>query len=405
MRVRRVGTGGTGAGLALALVVAVAAPVRAQTPITFSLSDTGSAAFGDLEDQEVGYFDPASGELADLRRVCERFPMKITPYYAGLMDRDDPRDPLRLMAVPAVEELSIRRCELADPIGDASRTLRTRPAAAVTHRYPDRVLLHCTPLCGGYCRHCFRRRIAERGACRPGSAEMEAALEYIGGRKDVREVILSGGDPLMEPDESLLAALEALKGLNGIRSIRIHTRMPVWNPYRITDELASALRRFNPLWIVTHFNHPREVTELAAERLARLVDRGIMVLNQSVLLKGVNDSAAVQRELLWALLRARVKPYYLHHLDMARGVFHFRVGLQRGIDIMRELRGTIPGYAIPHYVLDIPGGHGKVPLEYRYVRGGEDGSLLVESKDGEMMPSHAGADERAAALEVNASSK
>jgi len=326
------------------------------------------------------------GELAALERARERFPMKITPYYAGLMARDDPRDPLRLMAVPSVAELSVERGEIADPIGDANRTLNTRPVAAVTHRYRDRVLLHCTPLCGGLCRYCFRRRFSARSACRPGSAEMDAALDYIKGRREVHEVILSGGDPLMEPDDVLLRTLESVRRMDHIQTIRIHTRMPAWNPYRVTDELASALKGFNPLFVVAHFNHPRELSDLAVERLAALIDRGVMVLNQSVLLRGVNDSAGVQRELLWALLRARVKPYYLHHVDKARGVSHFRVGLRRGVEIMRELRGTVPGYAIPHYVLDIPGGYGKVPLQHNYVSTDGGGNLLVESPGGELIP-------------------
>ena len=325
-------------------------------------------------------------ELEAMAEVCERFPMKITPYYAGLIEKDDPRDPLRLIAVPRIEELTVTSDEIPDPIGDANQELRTRPVAAVTHRYPERVLLHVTPLCGGHCRHCFRRRTAGRERSRPGDAALEAAFDYISGNREVREVILTGGDPLMEPDERLLQTVERIRLIDHIRTIRIHTRMPVWNPYRLTDELASGLAKHHPLWIVTHFNHPRELTELAVERLAGFIDRGLMVLNQSVLLRGVNDSAGIQRELLWALVQARVKPYYLHHPDKALGTSHFRVSLRRGVAILRELRGTVPGYAIPHYVLDIPSGYGKVPLQHRYVRSDGNGGLVVESPDGRLIP-------------------
>ena len=187
-------------------------------------------------------------------------------------------------------------------------------------------------------------------------------------------------------DDQLLNIIERLRKISHIITIRIHTRMPVWNPYRVTDKLAENLSRFHPLWVVTHINHSRELSDIAKKHIAKFVDNGIMVMNQWVLLKGVNDSVKVQRELIWALIKARIKPYYLHHLDKAEGISHFRTSIRKGIKILKELRGTVPGYAIPHYIVDLPGGYGKVPIQFHYLNEDENNNIIIESPEGKFIP-------------------
>jgi len=343
-------------------------------------------------DQLAEHFPLTPKEYKTIARACERFQMKITPYYLGLIDPDQPACPIRKMAVPDVRELKILESEFADPIGDTNPDLNNQPVPALTHRYPDRVLLYPTSLCGIYCRHCFRRRLAGKREYAATKNQMAAAIRYIEKHSEIHEVILTGGDPLMLADQALFYVLEQLQSIPHIRTLRIHTRMPVVNPFRITEELAEGLSRFTPLWLVTHFNHPVEVTETARKHLARLADRGIPLLNQGVLLKGVNDDPETLRELGWKLIEARVKPYYLHHLDRAQGVSHFRVGVRKGLRLLRELRGTMPGYAIPSYILDIPKGYGKVPLQYHYLSTDEEERIYVETPDGDYVTY---ADERA----------
>ena len=337
--------------------------------------------------EDLTKFTPlAQSEIKQLLKVSDKFSMKITPYYLKLIDFSDPKDPLKLMAVPSRKELNVKKGELADPIGDTNEDLNNQPVQAITHRYPDRVLLYPTPECGGYCRHCFRRRLAGKKEFGLTQKQLMTALNYIREHSEIHEVILTGGDPLMLSDKALDSILGELKSMPHIWTIRIHSRMPVWNPYRLTPELAQILAKYHPVWLVTHFNHAREVTDIAVEYIKNLISAGVPVLNQSVLLKGVNDSAEALRDLFWALVRARIKPYYLHHLDKAQGISHFRVGIRKGLRILRELRGTIPGYAIPHYILDIPGGYGKVPMQYHYLNTDCDDSIIVETPDGELQP-------------------
>lgn len=332
------------------------------------------------------YTPLAQNEINKLLKVSKTFSMKITPYYLSLINFKDPADPLKLMAVPNRKELNVKKGELADPIGDTNEDLNNQPVQAITHRYPDRVLLYPTPECGGYCRHCFRRRLAGKKEFGLTKKQLETALNYIRRHKEIHEVILTGGDPLMLSDKALENIFAELKTMPHIWTIRIHSRMPVWNPYRLTPELAKMIAKYHPVWLVTHFNHPREVSEIAIEYLNNFIREGIPILNQGVLLKGVNDSVETLSELFWTLIRARVKPYYLHQLDKAQGISHFRVGLRRGIRLLRELRGTIPGYAIPHYILDIPGGYGKIPMQYHYLNTDDEGSIIVESPTGELQP-------------------
>lgn len=346
------------------------------------------------------YTPLAQNDIKQLLKVSDTFSMKITPYYLKLIDFSNPKDPLRLMAVPSRKELNVKKGELADPIGDTNEDLNNQPVQAITHRYPDRVLLYPTPECGGYCRHCFRRRLAGKKEFGLTKKQLMTALNYIREHTGIHEVILTGGDPLMLSDEALDHILGELKSMPHIWTIRIHSRMPVWNPYRLTPELAKILAKYHPVWLVTHFNHAREVTDIAVEYINNLLREGVPVLNQSVLLKGVNDSAEVLSDLLWALIRARIKPYYLHQLDKAQGISHFRVGIKKGLRILRELRGKIPGYAIPHYILDIPGGYGKVPMQYHYLNTDIHDSIIVETPDGELQPYRDNVNEKAVELET-----
>ena len=326
---------------------------------------------------------PLSPKVRNGAEEAQRlFRMKITPYYLSLMDPSDPDCPIAKMAVPDIRELTVRPGELEDPTGDESRELNSQPVPRLIHRYPDRALLLPTTRCGSYCRHCFRRRLAGRADQSATEFEISAAIRYIKKHVEIREVILSGGDPLMLYDDALFSLLDRIKKIGHVRVLRIHSRMPVVNPYRITSELVEVLARFRPLWLVLHVNHPREVTPIAEERWRRLTEFGIPILNQAVLLKGVNDHADTLKELGWRLIESGVQPYYLHHLDLARGIGHFRVSVRKGLRLMRTLQGTLPGYAIPRYVLDIPGGYGKVPLQHPYLDDRKDGTLYLETPGG-----------------------
>ncbi len=326
---------------------------------------------------------PLSREARDGAEKAERlFRTKITPYYLGLINPDDPECPIFKMAVPDIRELTVHRNELEDPTGDENRDLNNQPVPRLIHRYPDRALLLPTNRCGSYCRHCFRRRLAGRTDRSATDFELSAALRYIRKHPEIGEVILSGGDPLMLSDDALFSLLERIKRIPHVRVVRIHSRMPVVNPYRITGELIEGLGRFRPLWLVLHVNHPREVTRIAEMHWRKLTGSGIPVLNQTVLLKGVNDHVDILKELGWRLIESGIQPYYLHHPDLARGTGHFRVSVRKGLRLMRTLQGTLPGYAIPRYVLDIPGGYGKVPLQHIYLDERKDGTLHIETLGG-----------------------
>lgn len=285
------------------------------------------------------------------------------------------------MVVPDERELVVLPNELTDPIGDAGRGNR-HSLPALVHRYPDRVLLFPTRQCGSHCRHCFRKWRREALPSSPLPGELAPAVSYIETHPDIKEVILSGGDPLMLKDEELFLLLSRLKAIDHVKVIRIHTRMPVVNPFRITNRLADEFSRFRPLWVVTHFNHHKEITQTAGKHVSFLLERGIPVLNQSVLLKGVNADTNTLRELSWRLVETGIQPYYLHHLDCVQGLSHFRVSIDEGLNLVRRLQGILPGYAVPKYMLDIPGGYGKVPLQYAYLKRSALGSLVVESPQG-----------------------
>jgi len=298
------------------------------------------------------------------------------------MKASDRTDPIYLQAVPTELERTENRRDREDPVGDRVRA--HRPAASVIHRYADRALFVPTWECAVNCRFCFRReRFLREGGGRVSVGAIKEGLEYIAAHRRIQEVIVTGGDPLTLSDSALLEILRRLAAIGHVRLLRIHTRIPVVNPFRLTVDFCRALTSIDrPLWLVTQFNHPVELTDRARTGISALIDAGIPVLNQSVLLKGVNDRAVILRDLFFGLAEARIKPYYLHHPDKAVGTAHFRISLRRGIELFNRLRGTMPGYALPHYVLDTPGGFGKVSLEQAGVSRNADGSYRVTAPDG-----------------------
>ena len=302
-------------------------------------------------------------EIAALAPVAARYAVAITPAVAELIEGPD--DPIARQFLPNTAELDIRDDEAADPIGDEAHS----PVTGIVHRYPDRVLLKLTHVCATYCRFCFRREAVGPGkgeALTP--AEVEAAIAYIAGRPQIWEVIFTGGDPLVLSPRRLRSVMRRLETIDHVKVIRFHTRVPVVDPDAVTGELVAALRcEGKATYVALHANHPRELTPAARAACARIVEAGIPMLSQSVLLKGVNDDAQTLADLMRAFVETRVKPYYLHHLDRAPGTGQFRTGLTEGQALMRSLRGAVSGLCQPTYVLDIPGGHGKSPIGPSYL--------------------------------------
>lgn len=291
--------------------------------------------------------------------VGERFKVRVPASYLERIDWSDPDDPIRKQALPSAEELRFLPGEREDPIGDAAHS----PAPRLTHRYPNRVLLYPTYVCSMYCRHCFRKESINDEAAGFSMAAMTEALAYVDAHAELREAILTGGDPLTLSDDQLADLTARLAAIRHLRMLRVHTRVPVSLPTRVTSGLVDALRSRLMTCVVTHFNHPREIGADTIAACRRLREAGFMLLNQTVLLAGVNDDVEVMAELLEAVVyELGAKPYYLHHCDLTRGVGHFRTSLDRGRAIMRALRGRISGVCLPEYVLDLPGGDGKVPV-------------------------------------------
>jgi lysine 2,3-aminomutase len=304
-------------------------------------------------------------EREGFARTAGAFRVGATPYYASLADPDHPHCPVRRQIVPLPAEAVEERGDRRDPTGEEPH----RPVRAVVRKYPDRALLLATDRCATYCRHCTRRRITGGHA---GGLDREALAEaaaWLRGQPGIREVIVSGGDPLVLADERLEEILAAVRAAPQVRVLRLATRAPVTNPFRVTEGLARLLRRFAPLFVVTHFNHPKELTPEAREACERLVDHGVPVENQSVLLRRINSSARVLVDLNERLLAWRVRPYYLHQGDLAAGTGHLRTPLGTGVEILAAMRGRTSGLAIPHLAVDLPGGEGKVALAPDYVEG------------------------------------
>ncbi|MDD3334926.1 MAG: lysine 2,3-aminomutase [Eubacteriales bacterium] len=314
-------------------------------------------------------------EKEDINRCLSHFRMAISPYYASLIHPEDPQDPIRMQSVPMIEETFDCSNDLEDPLGEESDS----PVPHLVHRYPDRVLLLVTLQCAMYCRHCTRRRAVGEEDRVISEKAFQNALSYIRDHPAIRDVLISGGDPLTMSTIKLEHIISSLRAIPHVEIIRIGTRVPVVLPMRIDDELLTMLKRYQPIWINTHFNHPREITPDSQRACEAIVDAGIPLGNQSVLLKGVNDNVDTMKTLLLKLVKMRVRPYYLYQCDLSRGISHFRTTVDQGIDIMHSLQGNISGYALPRYVIDAPGGGGKIPIVYPYVISKDDKEVVMEN--------------------------
>ncbi len=281
--------------------------------------------------------------------------MAITPYYLSLMDVNDPDDIIRKQSVPTLKELEKSEDDLVDPLYED----RDSPTPGLTHRYPDRVLLLVTQVCSSYCRYCTRRRFAGHTDCAMSRNNLEKAFKYIEDTPEVRDVLISGGDPLTLTTEQLEMLLKRLQSIKHVEIVRIGTRVPVVMPQRVTEELTDMLKRYHPLWVNTHFSHPKEITEESREACRKLADIGIPLGNQSVLLAGINDKISIMKELVHELVKMRVRPYYLYQCDLASGIGHFRTPVAVGLEIIEGLRGHTSGICVPTFVIDAPGGGGK----------------------------------------------
>ena len=321
-------------------------------------------------------------ERTALGAVAARYAVAISPALAQMIDTADPHDPIARQFIPDAAELVTTPDELADPIGDDTHS----PVPGIVHRYPDRLLLKLVHVCPVYCRYCFRREmVGPNGRGTLTSQEIENALEYIREHKEVWEVILTGGEPLLLSARRLRSVMKALAEISHVKIVRVHTRTPAVAPERITPELIRALKASGKAtYVVAHITHARELSDAARAACARLVDAGIPMLSQSVLLRGVNDTAQALEDLLRALVECRIKPYYLHHGDLAPGTSHLRTGIDEGQQLMRSLRGKLSGIAQPAYVLDIPGGAGKVPIGPVYLRDGSEAQWQVEDPKGNL---------------------
>ncbi len=302
--------------------------------------------------------------------TASEFQMAITPYYAALMDPDDPTCPVRLQSVPTMDETVVSSADLEDPLAEE----RDMPTPGITHRYPDRVLFYVTHNCPVYCRHCTRKRKVADPTSAAAKRQIEDSLAYIEKHPEVRDVVVSGGDPLSLSDDRLDHILGRLRAIPHVEIFRLGTRNLVTLPMRVTDDFVRMLREHHPVFVNTHFNHPRECTAEAFEATRRIADAGCPIGNQMVLLKGVNDDPRLVKELNHKLLLMRVRPYYIYQCDLARGIGHFRTPVEKGIEIIEHLRGHTSGLAVPQFVIDAPHGGGKIPVNPQYVTG-RDGKV------------------------------
>ncbi len=317
-------------------------------------------------------------EEEGINRCLDNLRMAITPYYASLMDPNNPECPIRKQAIPVTWELEEASCDFDDPLYEDVDS----PTPGLTHRYPDRVLFLLTDQCAMYCRHCTRRRIAGVTDQPRSIREIDAAIEYIKRTPIIRDVLLSGGDAFLLGDDTLEYVLQKLRQINHVEIIRFGTRTPVVLPQRITSELCSLLKKYHPIWVNTHFNHPKEITPDAVEACERLADAGIPLGNQTVLLKGVNDCPFIIKNLMHLLVKMRVRPYYLYQCDLSAGLEHFRTSVAKGIEIIELLRGHTSGFAVPTYVIDAPGGGGKIPVSPQYLVSMSDSKVILRNYEG-----------------------
>lgn len=304
------------------------------------------------------YLNLSEEEKDSVNQCLDKYRMAITPYYLSLIDPDNPYDPIRKQAVPDKRETFFALEDQRDPLHEETDS----PCTGLTHRYPDRVLFLVTNQCSMYCRHCTRRRFSGQTDTALSKTEIDKSIEYVREHKEVRDVLISGGDPLTLSDEKLEYVLKSLREIKHVEIIRIGSRIPVVMPQRITPKLCEMLKKYHPLWLNVHFNHPNEITEESEKACAMLADAGIPLGNQSVLLAGVNDCVHVMRELVRKLVQIRVRPYYIYQCDLSLGLSHFRTSVSKGIEIIEGLQGHTTGFAVPVFVIDAPGGGGKIPI-------------------------------------------
>ena len=324
------------------------------------------------------YIKLTAEEEEGIERCLSTFRMAVTPYYLSLMDLNDPEDPIRKQAIPSAEELYFAPEESADSLHEDTDS----PVKGLTHRYPDRVLFLLTDRCASYCRHCTRRRLVGQTDNAMPREQIDACIDYIRQHPEVRDVLLSGGDVLMQSDENLEYVLSELRTIPHVEVIRLGTRVPVVMPQRVTQSLCDMLKKYHPIWVNVHFNHPNEITPDAADACARLADAGIPLGNQSVLLAGVNDCVHVMKKLVNDLVKIRVRPYYIYVCDLSLGLSHFRTPVSKGIEIIEALRGHTSGFCVPTFVVDAPGGGGKVPVMPNYVLSQTPRKVILRNFEG-----------------------
>jgi len=317
-------------------------------------------------------------EIEGIQKCLKTLRMAITPYYATLIDPDDPQGPIRKQAIPTELEIKDCRYDMEDPLFEETDS----PVKGITHRYPDRVLFLITDQCSVYCRHCTRRRMAGVTDNALPRSQLQNAIDYIKKTPQIRDVLISGGDSLLVSDETIEFVLESLRKIQHVEVIRFGTRTPVVLPQRITDDLCSILKKNHPVWLNTHFNHPYEITAQAKEACAKLADSGVPLGNQTVLLKGVNDCPYIIRKLVHELVKMRVRPYYLYQCDLSSGIEHFRTPVSKGIEIIELLRGHTSGFAVPTYVVDAPGGGGKIPVGPQYLISQSNDKVILRNYEG-----------------------
>jgi len=323
-------------------------------------------------------------EEEGIRNALKTLRMAITPYYASLMDPDNPKCPIRRQAVPTSKELIKGPWDMVDPLHEDEDS----PVPGLTHRYPDRVLFLITDMCSMYCRHCTRRRFAGQTDSHKSMREINAAIEYIRNTPQVRDVLLSGGDALMVGVQMLEYIIKELRKIPHVEIIRIGTRTPVVFPQLITDELVNMLKKYHPIWLNTHFNHPKEITPESTEACRKLADAGIPLGNQTVLLRGVNDSKYIMMELMHQLVKIRVRPYYIYQCDLSIGIEHFRTSISKGLEIMESLIGHTSGLAVPTFVVDAPGGGGKIRLMPNYLIARNEHTVILRNYEGVITTYH-----------------
>ncbi|HEX7652758.1 MAG TPA: KamA family radical SAM protein [Verrucomicrobiae bacterium] len=319
-------------------------------------------------------------ELAGARLANHKLALGITPYFFNLIDPLDENCPIRRQVIPRVEETATAAWEMSDPCGEDSHS----PVPGLVHRYPDRVLFLVTDRCASYCRYCTRSRLVSNAAGYDFHPEFDKQIAYIAAHPEIRDVLLSGGDPLLLSDEKLENLLSRLRAIPHVEFLRIGTRIPIFMPQRITPELCAMLKQFHPLFMSVHTNHPRELTVEVRAALGRLADAGIPLGNQSVLLKHVNDDVETMKALVQKLLMCRVRPYYIYQCDLIAGSAHLRSSVARGLEILEKLRGHTTGYAVPTFVIDAPGGGGKVPVAPEYVLCRNAGRVLIRNFEGKV---------------------